>query len=178
MKMKHKTSSLDGTQLTKTFAWRSTNTAIATINSSGSATGIAAGSANIIASADNIDSPPASLQVQDAEPDLGGSRTGTFVRQPGSSYTVSGTAFLEEQSDGSLVLRFSQDFTTSVGPGLEVFLSTTSSRNASNRGLGGIKSHSGAQSYSVGTGVGLDDYNYVLIHCEPANVTFGYAQLN
>jgi hypothetical protein len=154
----------------KTFTWRSSDAAIASVNS-GLATGMRAGKVNIIAAVDGVESPPARLTV------LGTSRSGTFARNPNTSYNVSGTATLEQQPNGSLVLKFGSDFSTSNGPGLEVFLSTTNTVGANSRNLGRIKSTSGAQSYAVPAGVSLTTYNWVIIHCVPFNVTFGYAQL-
>jgi len=155
----------------KTFTWRSADTTIATVNDNGLATGIKAGKVNIIAAVDGVESPPARLTV------LGTSRSGTFARNPNTSYNVSGTATLEQQPNGSLVLKFGSDFSTSNGPGLEVFLSTTNTVGANSRNLGRLQRTSGAQSYNVPAGVTLTTYNWVIIHCVPFNVTFGYAQL-
>ncbi len=155
----------------RTFSWRSSDATIASVNSSGLATGIKTGRVNIIASVDGVDSPAAPLTI------LGTSRSGTFTKRPGTSYNVSGTATLEQQANGSLVLKFGSDFSTSNGPGLEVFLSTTNTVGANSRNLGRIKSTSGTQSYNVPAGVSLTTYSWVIIHCVPFNVTFGYAQL-
>jgi uncharacterized protein YjdB len=155
----------------KSFTWRSTDATIATVNGNGLATGIRAGKVNIIAAVDGVESPQARLIV------LGTSRSGTFTKRPGTSYNVSGTATLEQQPNGSLVLKFGADFSTSSGPGLEVFLSTTNTVGANSRNLGRLQRTSGAQSYDVPAGVTLTTYNWVIIHCVPFNVTFGYAQL-
>jgi len=155
----------------KTFSWRSSDATIAGVNSSGLATGVKPGRVNIIASVDGVDSPAAPLTI------LGTSRRGTFTKRPGTSYNVSGAATLEQQPNGSLVLKFGENFSTSNGPGLEVFLSTTNTVGANSRNLGRIKSTSGAQSYNVPAEVTLSTYNWVIIHCVPFNVTFGYAEL-
>jgi hypothetical protein len=155
----------------KTFSWRSSDATIASINSSGLATGIKPGEVNIIATADGIDSPAAHLTI------LGASRSGVFTRRPGTSYNVSGAATLEQQPDGSLVLKLGNDFSSSSGPGLEVYLSTTNAVGAGSISLGRLQRTSGAQSYNVPSSVALTTYNWVMIHCVPFNVTFGYAQL-
>jgi hypothetical protein len=155
----------------KTFTWRSAAPTVATVSNTGLATAIKPGRVNIIASTDNVDSSPARLEV------LGQSRTGTFTRRPGTSYNVSGTAILEQRADGSLVLSFGNDFTSSNGPGLEVFLSTINAVGANSRSLGRLQRTSGVQSYNVPTGITLTTYNWVIIHCVPFNVTFGYAEL-
>jgi hypothetical protein len=141
------------------------------VSGNGLAIGIKAGRVNIIAAADGVESPAAPLTV------LGTSRSGTFTKRPGTSYNVSGTATLEQQSNGSLVLRFGSDFSSSSGPGLEVFLSTTNTVGSNSRNLGRLQRTSGAQSYNVPAGVTLTTYSWVIIHCVPFNVTFGYAQL-
>ncbi len=155
----------------KTFSWRSADAAIATVNGNGLATGIRAGKVNIIATAEGIEGPAARLTV------LGTSRSGTFTRNPSTSYNVSGTATLEQQPNGSLVLRFGSNFSSSNGPGLEVFLSTTNAVGSNSRNLGRLQRTSGEQSYNVPAGVTLTTYNWVIIHCVPFNVTFGYARL-
>jgi hypothetical protein len=155
----------------KTFTWRSSDVTIATVNNSGLATGLIAGEVNIIAMVDGIASPAARLAV------LGTSRSGIFTRNPNSSYNVSGAATLEQQPNGSLVLRFGSNFSSSSGPGLEVFLSTTNTVGANSRNLGRLQRTSGEQSYNVPAGITLTTYNWVIIHCVPFNVTFGYAQL-
>jgi len=153
------------------FQWSSSDATIASINSSGLATGIKPGEVNIIATADGIASPAARLTI------LGASRSGAFTIRPGASYTVSSAATLEQQPDGSLVLKLRNDFSSSSGPGLEVFLSTTGTVGANSISLGRLQRTSGAQSYNVPSSVTLTTYNWVIIHCMPFNVTFGYAQL-
>ncbi|MGH7597278.1 MAG: DM13 domain-containing protein [bacterium] len=155
----------------KASTWRSLDATIAAVNSNGLATGIKAGEVNIVAAVDGVESPAARLTV------LGTNRSGMFTRRPGTSYNVSGTATLEQQANGSLVLRFGSDFSSSSGPGLEVFLSTTNTVGANSRNLGRLQSTSGAQNYNVPSGIAFNTYSWVIIHCVPFNVTFGYAQL-
>ena len=109
---------------------------------------------------------------------MGESRTGMFVQKPGTSYNVSGTVTLEKQEDGTLVLHFDNGFSSSNGPGLGVFLSTTDGRNSSSINLGDLQRTSGAQSYPVPKNVELGTFDWVVIHCVPFNVTFGFAKLN
>jgi hypothetical protein len=157
----------------KTFSWRSADATIAMIDNNGLATGIKAGRVNIIATADGIESPVARLTVLGTSP----ARRGSFTRNPNTSYNVSGSATLEQQPNGSLVLRFGSNFSSSNGPGLEVFLSTTNTVGANSRNFGRLQRTSGEQTYNVPTDVTLTTYSWVIIHCVPFNVTFGYAQL-
>jgi len=155
----------------KVFSWRSSAPSIATIDSTGLLTAILPGTADIIASTDGIDSLPAFLKV------LSESRTGIFMKNPGTSYTVRGTAMLVTLANGSLELQFGSDFSSSSGPGLHVYLSTTNGVNAGSLDLGDLKVISGVQSYQVPGDVELDTYNWVIIHCLPFNVTFGFAEI-
>ena len=154
-----------------TFSWSSSNPNIATIDDNGLATAIIPGVVDIVAETDGIESVPARLAV------LGQSRTGMFTKREGTSYTVSGTATLEERADGSLVLEIGRDFVSSNGPGLEVFLSHNNTVNSQSRNLGRLESTSGAQSYDVPPGIELTTFDWVIIHCVPFNVTFGFAEL-
>ena len=155
----------------KVFSWRSSDPSIATIDNTGLVTTIIPGTVDIIASTDGIDSLPALLKV------LGESRTGMFMKKPGTSYTVSGTAILERLEDGSLLLQFGSDFFASSGPGLHVFLSTTNGINSSSLDLGDLKMNSGGQRYPLSGVIDPETFNWVVIHCVPFNVTFGFAEL-
>lgn len=163
---------LDGDPITgKTFNWSSSNSNVATIDGNGLATGLTGGNAEIVAETDGVSSAPAKLTV------LGNSRSGMFMRNPNTSYQVIGTATLEQRLDGSLVLHLGADYSSSNGPGLHVFLSSISGVNSQSRDLGDLKSASGAQSYEVASGVNLNTFDWVVIHCVPFNVSFGYARL-
>lgn len=49
--------------------------------------------------------------------------------------------------------------------------------NSQSVDLGSLRSFTGAQSYAVPPGIGINTYDWVVIHCVPFNVTFGYARL-
>ena len=160
---------LDG----KTFTWASSNQLVATIDAGGDATALEPGVADITATTDGIDSAPATLIVP------GGVRQGAFVKRAGSSYLVQGTATLEELPGGGLRLMFSSDFLVSSGPGLEVFLSNTTTVGSGSFNVGELQKDNGEQTYFIGSGASLtlNSYNNVVIHCVPFNVTFGHAAL-
>jgi len=155
----------------KIFSWHGSDPSIATIDSTGLLTTIMPGTVGIIASTDGIDSPPAFLRV------LGENPTGMFMKKPGTSYTVRGTAVLETLENCNLELQFGSDFSSSNGPGLHVFLSTTNGINSGSLDLGDLKMTSGDQSYQIPGEVELDTYDWVVIHCVPFNITFGFAEL-
>lgn len=158
---------LEGTS----FTWNSSNPEAALVDADGNATGLQAGVTDITATADGIASPPARLIVP------GRSRQGSFVQRAGTSYQLSGTATLQERANGTVRLTFSSNFMTSSGPGLEVFLSNSSSVGNGSLSLGDLHSTTGEQSYTPRASVTLDTYSYVIIHCVPFNVTFGHARL-
>lgn len=153
------------------IVWSSSNNSILTINQNGQVTAIATGDASITASIKNIFSYPYSITV------LGESRSGNFIKAPNQSHNLSGTVTLTKTSGENLVLSFGDDFLSSGGPDVRVYLSNMQGVNSSSLDVGSLKSTSGAQSYSIPSGVSLNDYNWVVVHCVPFNITFGYAQL-
>lgn len=153
------------------FNWSSSDNSIATVNNNGLVTAVASGSASITASAGEVISSPFFITV------LGSTRNGTFVKNPSQDHVVSGSVILKENSDGSLLLQFGSNFASSGGPDIRVYLSNTTSINNSYE-VGVLKSTSGAQEYIIPSNIKLNSYDYVLIHCVPFNITFGWAKLN
>jgi hypothetical protein len=98
---------------------------------------------------------------------------GTFSSN--GSYTTSGTVKLYKQN-GKQTLVF-EDFKTSNGPDLRVYLST-STGNSDFKDLGALKSNSGSFNYDVDSSINTSTYKFVLIWCEDFSVLFGNAQLN
>lgn len=155
--------------------WSSSDTTVLTITSEGLAFGLKAGTALVTATVEGISSLPLSLQVLPAG---GLSRTGVFSGNMG--YSVTGSATLQQTgADISLIL--GSDFAASNGPQLGVFLATTASGGLNSQNsikLANLASTTGMQTYNVPSGVGLTDYNFVVIYCIPFNVRFGTAPLN
>ena len=98
-----------------------------------------------------------------------------FDSAPGG-YSISGSGLLESENDAT-TLSFDNAFGTQSGPDLHVYLAINfeapSVPGNTNIDLGELTSNSGAQSYSVPSGVGLGDFNYVLIHCKSFNHWWG-----
>lgn len=163
---------IDGATVEAEYSWTVSDTQVAMIDGDGLATGLAVGSTGIVATADGVASPPATLTVE------GESKSGPFQGNSGTSYNASGTAVLMQRSGGELRLEFNDDFSVDSGPGLEVFLSNTPGVTSESHNVGAIQSISGSQSYQVGGSVNLDSYSHVVIHCVPFNVTFAAAALN
>ena len=98
-------------------------------------------------------------------------------KTPGTSYNVEGTAILEQTETG-LQLRFLDDFTVTNGPDLRVYLSSESRVNGRSFELGVLQVPSGEQTYVVPSSIEMNQFDYVVIHCLPFNVSFGFARLN
>ncbi|MBM3263443.1 MAG: DM13 domain-containing protein [candidate division Zixibacteria bacterium] len=159
----------------RTFTWQTTHTTVASVDAGGLVTGVTAGTTGITAVTDGVTGGPVFVRVPASAVE---GRSGAFTRRPGSGYVVQGTAALEKIAPDSdrLVLKFGADFNVSSGPGIEVFLSRSNTVGSGSVGLGRVKRLSGAQSYEVPQGVSLQSYDWVIIHCVPFNVVFGYAQ--
>ena len=154
-----------------TFHWGSSDPSILTIDNSGLATAQNPGIVVIFASADGIQSQNISVQINDDK------KTGTFTPSPGSNYNVGGSVELVTVGE-NLVVNFGSDFHSSSGPNLHVYLSPSGGVGAGSIDIGALQSTSGAQTYNVPAGYELNDFNYVIVHCVPFNVTFGQAFIN
>lgn len=102
-------------------------------------------------------------------------RSGSFSGSNG--YSVSGTCELLN-NEGVLELTLEEDFRSSNGPGLYVYMSNKQSNVTGGVSLGELKKNTGAQNYVVPEGISLNTYQFVLIYCQPFGVTFGSASLN
>jgi hypothetical protein len=99
----------------------------------------------------------------------------SFDAAPGG-YTITGAGQLESVNN-AITLYFNEYFGTQSGPDLHVYLAihfeAPSTPGNTNVDLGELSSNSGAQSYSVPSGVSLGDYSYILIHCKSFNHWWG-----
>lgn len=159
----------------KPIIWKSSNTNVLSINANGLATAIAVGTTQVTATVEGISSLGFDVTVTSANATT--KRSGTF--KGNSSYNVQGTATLEQQG-ANLKLNFGEDFRSSTGPQLGVYLAKnapgvlTASNSVS---LGNLKANTGKQEYNIPTGVKLTDYDYAVVYCIPFNIAFGYAKL-
>jgi len=157
---------LDGNLLSPTLEWVSSDAAVS-IDADGLATAMGNGSAEITAHAGAISSAATQIVVADG-------RVGSFVDK---AHHTAGTATLLSDAGGTLTLELGGDFTTVAGPDLNVYLSKASGVDGDSLDLGDLKANNGAQTYSVPSGVALDDYDYVVIWCVTFAVDFGEAEL-
>lgn len=103
--------------------------------------------------------------------------TGTFV-DADAVHKSSGTANAIEVSLDEIYVRFEEDFKTTNGPDLFVWLTKDGDVSNGYIDLGRLKGNIGSQNYLVPEGTDLSEYNHVLIWCKAFGVLFGTAVLN
>lgn len=94
----------------------------------------------------------------------------------------SGQAKILEYSDGKKILRF-ENFETTNGPDLYVYLATNNSPTSNLDDVGGyinlgrLKGNIGNQNYDLPVGTDINRYNSAIIWCKKFGVLFPYAVL-
>ncbi len=151
------------------FTWRSEDPQVAAVSESGVVTALASGQTLIFAQTSNISSAGYALEVAST------SLMGTFAGLNG--YNVEGSVFLENGPNGP-VIRLGDDFQSSNGPGLYVYLSNSANSVAGGVEVGKLRKNAGADTYELPGGVGLTTYKVVIILCKPFSIPFGSATLN
>jgi Electron transfer DM13. len=100
------------------------------------------------------------------------------------TYKISGQWDIQNK-DGKQYVAFGDDFKTSRGPDVKVFLSQKRIEDIDKREsvdkeglyLGLISDFSGAQSYLIPDGTDLDKYQSIVLHCEAYSVVWGGTNL-
>jgi len=152
--------------------WVSTDSMVLLVSSSGLVEAESPGQAGVYARYQDQTTEVVQFTVPTTQ------RSAQFKPRPGSSYEVAGVVVVMEGTSGALDIAFGGDFTSSQGPGLGVYLSPTNQVTGESLRLGPLQANQGEQHYNTPTGTSLLEHNWVIIHCEPFDVTFGYAQLN
>jgi len=93
-----------------------------------------------------------------------------------SFHRVSGTVRVLEQG-GQLVLRFEDDFNSTNGPDLYVWLARGETPESGYVEVAPLKGNLGAQNYELPGGIDLAEYPNVLIWCRAFRTLFGTATL-
>ncbi len=155
--------------------WHSTDTEIFEVSDQGVLTGVSYGFARVYAVVDGIESNRLGITVGST------SRTGTF--QGANGYNASGTTELFLDDQGNLMLQLSQNFSTDFALGTYIYLANSTSGSAvsaSGLEVSEITSGGGAifNITEIDPSTTIDDFDYVIVLCKPATITFGYAQLN
>jgi hypothetical protein len=154
----------------KSVSWSSSNPLAASVDQNGIVTGVASGNVTIRAEAEGIISSPFAIEVQSEAIE----RRGVFTGLNG--YDASGTTVLRVQGNTKTLL-FEDDFATQNGPGLFIYLSPNANNVSGGVNLGQIKSTSGSQTYNIPSAEDTDQYDHVIIYCQPFGVPFGTAAL-
>ena len=157
----------------KDVTWESTSPTVASIDENGLVSAIDTATTEITATAEGLKSLPYSLMVEEMGADTM-VRMGSFTGVNG--YSVQGTGTLISTAD-SAVLRFESDFQTQNGPGLYVYLSPNANNVNGGINLGELKATAGEQSYTLPASANPEDFDYIIIFCQPFRVPFGNANL-
>lgn len=169
-----------GVEETPTINWSSSDNAILSIDANGLATGISAGTAQVVAA---IESSTGN-QLQDemtvivteeevSEPMVEEPTTRSGNIETTSSYTLTGDFTLEE-TDNGLLLSFADNYQASSSlPGLYVYL--TNNPNTLNNAfeIGKVTTFDGEHSYDITIDADLSTYSHVLYFCKPFGVKVG-----
>jgi Electron transfer DM13 len=97
-------------------------------------------------------------------------------------HATSGVARVIDTAEGRRYVRF-EDFETSNGPALKVYLSAAPAAGPGDRfddrfvDLGDLKGNIGSQNYAIPDGVRLDRYRSVVVWCERFSVAFAAAAI-
>ncbi len=130
----------------------------------------------LVATSCKKDDPLPANKVDILPPDVDPTKPVTTGNFTGSmSYSVSGKVSLLTGTD-KLVLSF-EDFKSSSGPDLKVYLAKSTDGRSGFISLGALKATSGAFNYEVDKSTYNSDYKYVLIWCERFSALFGYAEI-
>lgn len=100
------------------------------------------------------------------------------------TYKIEGNWTIETNGNQSSIV-FGEDFRTSRGPDVKVYLSPKKIEDIGKREsvdkkglyLGVMRRFSGAQSFTIPINVNLEDYNSVVLHCQAYSVVWGGANL-
>ena len=93
-----------------------------------------------------------------------------------SSYLLEGS-FTLRQDGNDIVLEFADNYRASTSlPGLYVYLTNNPSTSNNAFEIGRVETFEGAHSYRI-SGVGLNDYDYLLYWCKPFSVKVGDGEM-
>ena len=157
-----------------TVTWESNNPQVVSVDQNGMVQALLNGTAQITATVEGIASNPLEVTVGDNQ------RVGTF--NGASGYTTEGMATLSVDGNGDLILELSDDFDTDFALGTYIYLSnTTSGASTRNNGLEIAEiTTDGAASFNISeldSSIDISDFQYVVVLCRPASITFGFAEL-
>ncbi len=158
------------------ITWSSSDTNVMAIDENGLATALAEGRATLTAEVAPGGQGPVSdaIEVVVTEEEVIGNPSGerSGAIRTTSSYLLEGSFILRQDGD-DIVLEFGGDYRASASlPGLYVYLTNNPSTVNNAFEIGKVQTFSGAHSYRI-SGVGINDYSYLLYWCKPFSVKVG-----
>jgi hypothetical protein len=160
-----------GERTGESIIWSSSDESIISINDTGLATALSPGNVYVRAW---VGSTGDSVRVNAGQTTsvIAMARRGTL--QGANNYRVVGSFSLTDQGD-NLELTLSDDFSTSSGPGLYVYLSNSSRRVTGGLEVGRLGRRSGAQTYTISkSDAQLNTFSHIVIYCKPFGLAFGF----
>ena len=165
------------------ISWSSSNTAVATISSTGLLTAISEGTTSLRITADLENGSSISEEkeitvtadpVDNSDPVT---KSGTIITT--SSYTLTGDFTISEITDSqSLDLEIMSNYQASSSlPGLYLYLSNNPNSISGAFEVGAVQVFSGAHSYEI-PDTGVNEYKYLLYWCKPFSVKVGHGEIN
>ena len=103
-------------------------------------------------------------------------RTGSFVGAGDGFHNAEGIAKIIQLGDGSTTILRLENFKSTNGADVHVYLSTNKKTASDFVDLGRLKANNGNQNYNIPTRTELSKYKAVLIWCQPFSVLFGSAE--
>lgn len=158
------------------ITWSSSDTHVMAIDENGLATALSKGRATLAAEVLLGGQGPVSdaIEVAVSEEEVIGNPSGerSGAIRATSSYLLEGSFTLRQDGD-DIVLEFGGDYRASASlPGLYVYLTNNPSTVNNAFEIGKVQTFSGAHSYRI-SGVGINDYSYLLYWCKPFSVKVG-----
>lgn len=154
--------------------WQVSDSLVANLSNAGLVTALKEGKVNIKASYGNLATATAMFTVTGMASNSN-LRTGKISGK--NNHVATGTVNLIQKGN-ALEIMFGTDFSSQSGPELIVYLSNEEKVVSSSLYIAPLAQLSGEHSYTAPLGTNLKDFNYVIIHCKPFNVTFAAALLN
>lgn len=166
-----------GIEEERSIRWSSSDTNVLTIDATGLATGVSAGTAIVKAVAESNDQSELSVQHQVVVADTTVSNTDSSVRRgtirTTSSYVLEG-AFEVRKEEDDLIIDIAGDYRASSSlPGLYVYLTNNPNTTQGALEIGAVEVFSGAHTYRIGGNIPLNQYDYLLYYCKPFNIKVG-----
>ncbi len=162
-----------------TATWSSSDETVISISDSGLATALGLGSATISVTYDDGEGLSLSdeVLVQVGENTTVSEQTFNGSIATTSSYLLEGD-FTFSETNGGVLLEFEGNYRASTAlPGLYVYLSNNRNSIANSFEIGAVEVFNGAHDYDI-SGVGINDYSYLVYFCKPFNVKVGDGVIN